>query len=169
MLDGIILLAVFVFGCWVVPKLLWKSYGHHFIGLIEGVAGGVRSLKAFTPLGQYRPADDDDYDNQDDERGTEPPNERTNERRSSTERTAVEERALALQLDRKRIAVIHTLVAAGWNVSEIRGVLKGTAEDLGKEIAAVKELQAAGRTSLPADDPKAWTPGERPGQIVRAR
>lgn len=109
------------------------------------------------------------YDNTPAPATPEPPNERTNERRSNRERTAVEERALALQLDRTKTAVIHTLVAAGWNVSEIRSVLKGTADDLGKEIAAVKELHAAGRTSPPADDPNAWQPGERAGTLVRVK
>lgn len=99
----------------------------------------------------------------------EPPNERTNERHHAPQRTKLHLAADALQLDRTRKGVIRVMVAAGLNVSEIRGLLKGTAADIGEEIQEAKDALARETTPLPADDPNAWVPGERSGQIVRAR
>lgn len=50
-----------------------------------------------------------------------------------------------LQLDKTRMALIETLVTAGWDVVTIRGVIKGDNATIGTEVAAARErLQIAG-------------------------
>lgn len=44
-----------------------------------------------------------------------------------------------LQLDRTRTALIEVLVLAGWEVGEVRGVVKGDNGKIGDEVAAARE------------------------------
>lgn len=166
MFDALVILGTLALGVWVVPKLLWKSYGQWFETQIAAAAAFLRSLNPFTSRGGGRfdgaprlslprPAN-----------GGEPANERTNEPRPTATRTRLHAAADALQLDRTRAGLIRVCVAAGLNVSEIRGLLKGTAADIGEEVRAAKAALDREVAPLPADDPAAWD-APAPGRLVR--
>jgi hypothetical protein len=81
----------------------------------------------------------------------EPADERTNGRTDGVlmpknERTILELTVERLKLDRNRQAVILALVSAGWNTTEIRGVVRGANDTIGTEVdeakATLDELRA---------------------------
>lgn len=77
---------------------------------------------------------------------------------TQTDELSVEDRWLdRLEVDRTKTALIELLVYSGWDVSQIRSVVKGDNGTLGTEVEAARQ-----RLGMPANAPYKTPVAERP-------
>lgn len=126
--DLILILSILV-ALWYVPRYLWRVYGGPDIG------GWI--VKYYQVV-MSRPAP--------------PAPAQTTDRQADRPSVSADDLEVGrLQLDRTKVAVIEVMVYNGWQVGEIRAVIKGDNGAIGAEVEAAKKR-------LGIDTPEPRTP-----------